>query len=63
VREEAVFALSQLDDSIATHALIAVIHGNYPRPIKEKALFWLGQSGSDEAMAFLDELLKRQGKP
>ena len=59
VREEAVFALSQLDEAIATKALIAVIRGDFPRPVKEKALFWLGQAGTDEAMAFIDSVLTR----
>ncbi|HVJ63505.1 MAG TPA: HEAT repeat domain-containing protein [Tahibacter sp.] len=58
VREQAVFALSQLDKD-ADRALIAVIRGDYPRSAKEKALFWLGQSGSDEALAFMDEVLAK----
>ena len=57
VREEVVFALSQLDDS-ADEALIAVLRGDYPRAVKKQALFWLGQSGSPEAMAYFDEALK-----
>lgn len=59
VREQAVFALSQLDDGKAAPALIAVVRGNHPRAIKEKALFWLSQSESDEAIAFLDEMLTK----
>lgn len=58
VREQAVFALSQLEEG-ADQALIAVIRGDYPRSAKEKALFWLGQSGSDEALAFMDEMLAK----
>ena len=56
VREQAVFALSQLKDH-ADNALIALVRGNYPRKVKQQALFWLGESGSDEAMRFLDEVL------
>lgn len=61
VREQGVFALSQLDEG-ADKALIGIIRGDYPRSAKEKALFWLGQSGSDEALAFLDEVLSKNGK-
>ena len=32
--------------------------------VKEQALFWLGESGSDEALHFFDELLmKRESAP
>lgn len=56
VREEAVFALSQLDEG-GDAALIGIVRGDHPREVKKKALFWLGQSGSDEAIAFLDSVL------
>lgn len=57
VREEVVFALSQLEDT-ADEALIAVLRGDFPRDVKKQALFWLGQCGSPEAMAYFDEALK-----
>jgi hypothetical protein len=57
VREEVVFALSQLEDS-ADDALIAVLRGDFPREVKKQALFWLGQSGSPQALAYFDEALK-----
>jgi HEAT repeat protein len=57
VREEVVFALSQLEDT-ADEALIEVLRGDFPRDVKKQALFWLGQSGSPEAMAYFDEALK-----
>jgi len=57
VREEIVSALSQLEDS-ADEALIEVLRGDFPRAVKKQALFWLGQSGSPEAMAYFDEALK-----
>ena len=58
VREQAVFALSQLRDGADDEALIAVLGGDYPRVVKKTALFWLGQSGSPRAVAYLDEALK-----
>ena len=60
VREQGVFALSQLKEHEADAALIALVRGNYPRKVKQQALFWLGQSGSDDAMKFLDDVLSRQ---
>ena len=54
------FALSQLKDDEAATALIALVRGNYPRKVKEQALFWLGQSGSEAAMKFLDDVLTHQ---
>jgi HEAT repeat protein len=57
VREEIVFALSQLEHS-ADAALIAVLRGDFPRGVKKQAMFWLGESGSPEAMAYFDEALK-----
>jgi len=55
---QAVFALSRLEDGDA--ALVALIEGGYPREAKRQALFWLGQSGSPQAMAFLDRYLGAQ---
>jgi hypothetical protein len=56
VREQAVFALSQLHPG-GDAALIALLRSDAPREVKQKAMFWLGQSGSDEAIAFLDRVL------
>lgn len=58
VREQAVFALSELDAG-GDAALIDIVRGDFPRDAKEKALFWLGQSGSDQAIAFLDSVLSK----
>lgn len=57
VQEKAVFALSQLDNG-ADEALIELLRGEYPRPVKKQAMFWLGQSGTPRAMAYFDEALK-----
>jgi hypothetical protein len=37
--------------------LIRLLQGSYPRAAKKQALFWLGQSGSDRALEFLDRHL------
>ncbi|MEO8277402.1 MAG: HEAT repeat domain-containing protein [Thermoanaerobaculia bacterium] len=55
VREQGVFALSQLPDS--TTALLAVLRESQDRDVKQKALFWLGQSDDPRAMAELERLL------
>ena len=53
VREEAVFALSQLPAQRSTDALIALVQdGNAERGVRERAMFWLAQSGDDRALAF-----------
>lgn len=57
LQEKAVFALSQLEEG-ADEALIRLLQGRYPRAAKKHALFWLGQSGSDRALEFLDRYLR-----
>ncbi len=61
VREEAVFALSQLPGERAVDALFAVL-GNLElnSQVREQALFWLVQSDSDRAYAYVDQLLADQ---
>lgn len=55
---QAVFALSQLEDGDI--ALIRLIESDAPRQAKRQALFWLGQSGSAQALSFLDRYLGGQ---
>jgi hypothetical protein len=58
VREHAVFALSRLPDDRATPALIAVAENRtLSRDLRKKAVFWLSQSNSDSAQAYLDRVL------
>ena len=59
--DETVFALSQLPDGKGEDALITLVEGDYPRKVKKQALFWLGQSGSDRALRYLDRLLVDAG--
>jgi HEAT repeat protein len=64
VREEAVFALSQLPDERATRALIAAAEDqSLPREQRKRAVFWLSQSRSDAAMAYLDRMLAKLSLP
>ena len=58
VREQAIFALSRLPEERATRALVSVIENQAFSPKdRKKAIFWLGQAGTDSAIAYLDKLL------
>jgi HEAT repeat protein len=58
VREEAIFALSQLPDERATRALIAAAEDrSLSHEQRKQAVFWLSQSSSDAAQAYLDKVL------
>ena len=58
VREEAVFALSQLPEGRAVKALAEILEDkNLSMDIREQALFWLAQTESDEAFEYIDRLL------
>lgn len=58
VREEAVFALSQLPEDRAIKALATVLEDRQlGMDIREKALFWLAQTESEEAFEYIDQLL------
>lgn len=57
VREQGVFALSQLEDS--TPELLALLRESQDRAVQRQALFWLGQSDDPRATAELERLLTR----
>ncbi len=58
VRDQAVFALSQLPEPVNVTALVRVAEDRgMERDARKQALFWLGQSESDEALRYLDRLL------
>jgi HEAT repeat protein len=58
VREQAIFALSQLPDERAVPALIkAAEDRSLSREQRKRALFWLGQSESPAATAYIDKVL------
>lgn len=58
VRHQAIFALSQLPDGRGVPALIAVVEDReLPMDERKQALFWLGNSDSGEAIAYLDRVL------
>ena len=56
VRERAIFALSRLPDERATRALIAAAEDqSLSRQERKRAVFWLAQSESDAAQAYLEQ--------
>jgi len=58
VREQAIFALSRLPGERAPRALIAAAEDRtLPHEIRKRAVFWLSQSNSDAAQAYLDKVL------
>lgn len=58
VRDQAIFALSQLPAERATRALIAVVENeSLPREDRKRAVFWLSQSKSSAAQAYLDGII------
>jgi HEAT repeat protein len=57
VRDQAVFALSQLPADRASRALIALAEDkSLPCHDRKQAIFWLGQLKSDAAVLYLDKL-------
>jgi hypothetical protein len=55
VREQGVFALSQLDD--ATDQLLSILRESKDQRVKRQALFWLGQSDDPRALAEIERVL------
>lgn len=60
VREQAIFALSQLPGDRGVKALIEVAQDqSLSREQRKRAVFWLSQSESDAAQAYLEKVLVR----
>jgi len=59
VREMAVFAISQLPADRAVPALIELAHTHKSRGVREKAVFWLGQSGDPRALDAIEKILTK----
>ena len=60
VREQAIFALSQLPEDRATRALVAAAEDQtLSREQRKRAVFWLAQSESASAQAYLEKVLAR----
>jgi HEAT repeats len=57
VRQQAVFAISQLPRDVAVPKLLDVARSSNRPPVRRQAIFWLGQSGDPRATALFAELL------
>jgi hypothetical protein len=61
VREQAIFALTQLPDERGTRALIALTEDrSLTGEQRKRAIFWLAQSSSAGAQAYLEKVLARK---
>jgi HEAT repeat protein len=60
VKESAVFAISQLPKQKSVPMLIGIAKENKSPSVRKKALFWLGQTGSDEAIKLFEEILLKK---
>lgn len=59
VRDQAVFALSQLPTDQGVPILIRLARSNKDPKVRRKALFWLGQSDDPRALALFEEILTK----
>jgi hypothetical protein len=59
VREMAVFSISQLPKDQGIPELIRLARTHKSRGVREKAIFWLGQSGDPRALAYIEEVLTK----
>ena len=58
VKKKAVFALTQMPAGEGVPLLIQVARTNRNPEVRKQAIFWLGQSKDQRALAFIEEVLK-----
>jgi HEAT repeat protein len=58
VKKKAVFALTQMPKGEGVPLLIQVARTNRNAEVRKQAMFWLGQSKDDRALAFIEQVLK-----
>lgn len=59
VREMAVFSISQLPRERAVPELIQLAKTHKSKRVRERAIFWLGQSGDPRALEFIEDVLTK----
>ena len=59
IKEQVLFALSQLDDPDAVADLIEIARNETNTDLRKNAMFWLGQSSDPRAAEFLAEVIGR----
>jgi len=60
LKEQAVFAISQLPKDKSVPMLIDIASSNKSLSVRKKAMFWLGQSGDPAALQFFEEILLKK---
>ena len=60
LKDQAVFALSQLPKERSVPMLIDIARTNASPSVRKKAIFWLGQSGDEKALKFFEEILLKK---
>ncbi|MFA9452345.1 MAG: HEAT repeat domain-containing protein [Candidatus Aminicenantaceae bacterium] len=61
IKKSALFAISQLPKDQSVPLLISIARSNQSAAVRKNAIFWLGQTGEEEALQFFEEiLLKKQ---
>jgi len=60
VKKKAVFALTQMPSGEGVPLLIQVARANRNPEVRKQAMFWLGQSKDERALAFIEEVLAKR---
>ena len=60
VKKKAVFALTQMPSGEGVPLLIQVARTNRNAEVRKQAMFWLGQSKDERALAFIEEVLAKR---
>ncbi len=60
VKKSAVFAISQLPSEKSVPLLISIARTNSSAAVRKNAIFWLGQTGEEEALEFIEEILLKK---
>ena len=57
IKEKLIFVYSQTDGAASLRQLMDIARNEPDHDLRENAIFWLGQSDTPEAMAFLEDLI------
>jgi len=60
VKNSAVFAISQLPKEKSVPLLIDIAKNNKSASVRKKAIFWLGQTGDEEALKYFEKILLKK---
>ena len=60
LKKSAVFALSQLPNDQSVPMLIKIAKTNQSPSVRKNAIFWLGQTGDEEALKFFEDILLKK---